>query len=223
MSLLPNLVWIFSLGIILSGCLHTPGDGAGSNIYLVRSGDTLSHIAAITGAQAASIAAANKLIDPSQLQPGQELIIPGRMRIAPNSRTVTSVFGAAQKLLWPVSGAISSKFGMRKGRPHQGVDIVAPKGKLIRAAHDGKVIFSGWQRGYGRVVILTLGEKRSLYAHLSKSLLKTGQLVRQGDGVGLVGATGNARGYHLHFEFHINGKPVDPLRFYNPPTALSEL
>src|SRR5699024_3605760 len=115
---------------------------------------------------------------------------------------------------------ISSKFGMRKhpirGKwtGHKGVDYAAPSGTPIHATADGTIEFVGQQRGYGNVEIIKHHNQYStLYAHQSRFVkgLKKGMKVAQGDQIGYVGATGWATGPHLHYEFRVNGKPVDPL------------
>lgn len=115
---------------------------------------------------------------------------------------------------------ISSTFGMRKhpihGRwtGHKGVDYAAPTGTPIHATADGTVEFVGTQRGYGKTIILKHhGKYTTLYAHQSRFAkgIKKGAKVSQGDLIGYVGATGWATGPHLHYEFRVAKKPVDPL------------
>jgi len=115
---------------------------------------------------------------------------------------------------------ISSTFGKRRHpihgswRNHNGVDYAAPTGTPIQATADGVVEFIGNQRGYGKVIILKHHSGYStLYAHQSRFAdgLKKGDKVEQGQQIGYVGATGWATGPHLHYEFRINDKPVDPL------------
>lgn len=115
---------------------------------------------------------------------------------------------------------ISSTFGKRKHpihgnwRAHNGVDYAAPTGTPIHATADGTIDFIGNQRGYGKTIILKHhGKYSTLYAHQSRfaSGLKKGSKISQGDLIGYVGATGWATGPHLHYEFRINNKPVDPL------------
>lgn len=115
---------------------------------------------------------------------------------------------------------ISSTFGMRKHpihgvwKGHQGVDYAAPRGTPIHATADGTVEFIGQQNGYGNVIILKHYNKiTTLYAHQSRFApgLKKGDTVEQGQLIGYVGATGWATGPHLHYEFRIADRPVDPL------------
>lgn len=102
---------------------------------------------------------------------------------------------------------------LNKVRAHKGVDYAAATGTPIKAAGDGKVIFQGWQTGYGNVVIIDHGSGiTTLYGHLSRfnKQLRKGMKVNQGDLVGFVGMTGAATGPHLHYEYRINGVHKDP-------------
>jgi murein DD-endopeptidase MepM/ murein hydrolase activator NlpD len=133
----------------------------------------------------------------------------------------TGVGGARPgKLLMPVSGRLSSKFGMRnhpilrRSRMHTGQDIAAPSGTSIKAAAAGTVITSGRMGGYGNVVIISHGGgMTTLYAHCSRLLVKAGQKVSRGQTIAKVGSTGLSTGPHLHFEVAINGKKVDPRKY----------
>lgn len=115
---------------------------------------------------------------------------------------------------------ISSTFGMRKHpvhggwRGHKGVDYAAPAGTPIHATADGVVEFIGQQNGYGNTIILKHYDKFStLYAHQTRFAkgLKKGDTVKQGDLIGYVGSTGWATGPHLHYEFRVDNKQIDPL------------
>ncbi|CAN1567714.1 NlpD Membrane proteins related to metalloendopeptidases [Burkholderiaceae bacterium] len=125
---------------------------------------------------------------------------------------------------------ISSTFGMRKlpglqawSGHHAGVDYSAPTGTPIHATADGTVDFVGWQNGYGNTVILKHHSRiTTLYAHQSHFAagLKAGMKVSQGDLIGYVGSTGWSTGPHLHYEFRVADKPIDPLTATaNMPTA----
>nr|WP_242616777.1 M23 family metallopeptidase [Rivibacter subsaxonicus] len=113
---------------------------------------------------------------------------------------------------------VSSGFAMRfhpvlqSWRRHLGVDYPAPTGTPVRAVGDGIVTFSGWQNGYGNVVIVQhAGGRETRYAHLSRIDARRGARVDQGQSLGAVGATGWATGPHLHFEFLVNDRHVDPV------------
>ena len=117
---------------------------------------------------------------------------------------------------------ISSKFNLKRlhpifgtKRPHKGVDYAAPTGTPIYAAGAGKIKFVGKQRGYGNVIYIQhSGKQVTVYAHMSRfvSSIKKGQHVKQGQRIGYVGQTGYATGPHLHYEYRLNGKYLDPLK-----------
>lgn len=122
---------------------------------------------------------------------------------------------------------ISSHFGQRyhpvlnKMRNHNGVDYAAPRGTRVRTSGDGKIIFRGSLRGYGKTVIVEHGAGyRTLYAHLQKYNKKQrrGSQVKQGQTIGFVGSSGLASGPHLHYEFQVNGVHRNPLTI-NLPAA----
>ena len=123
---------------------------------------------------------------------------------------------------WPVpaSSRISSPFGYRfhpilkKKKMHAGIDIGAPMGVDILAAHGGTVIFAGWYGGYGKAIIIDHGGgKSTLYGHASKLLVSDGQEVNEGRKIAEVGSTGLSTGPHLHFEVREDGSPVNPLKY----------
>ena len=112
----------------------------------------------------------------------------------------------------------TSGFGMREHpilqtmRAHMGVDYAAPVGTQVISVADGVVAESGFQGAYGnKVVIQHNANQSTAYAHLSRISVRKGQTVKQGEIVGAVGSTGLSTGPHLHFEFRINGRHVDPL------------
>ncbi|MBR0045141.1 MAG: peptidoglycan DD-metalloendopeptidase family protein [Synergistaceae bacterium] len=128
--------------------------------------------------------------------------------------------GSGTMLDWPVSGLVSSKFGNRvhpmfkTKSNHSGIDIAAPSGTPVKAAASGEVLYVGWMRGYGQVIILDHGRNiTTVYAHLSSTRVSDGQVIRAGSVIGGVGKTGNATGYHLHFEVRVNGKIQNPLSY----------
>jgi murein DD-endopeptidase MepM/ murein hydrolase activator NlpD len=121
---------------------------------------------------------------------------------------------SASGFIWPVSGPVTSPFGMRWGRMHTGIDIGVPYGTPIHAAASGQVIYAGWMDGYGNLVFIDHGRGISTgYAHQSSIAVSNGQTVTQGQVIGYVGCTGHCFGPHLHFEVRVNGTPVDPLGY----------
>jgi murein DD-endopeptidase MepM/ murein hydrolase activator NlpD len=126
------------------------------------------------------------------------------------------------KIGWPAPGhfTITSPYGnrthpiLKKKKLHTGIDISTPKGTNIVAANSGKVIYSGYNGGYGNVVIIDHGGKIStLYAHNSKLLVKVGDEVEKGKVISKAGSTGLSTGPHLHFEVRENGQHVDPMKY----------
>lgn len=108
---------------------------------------------------------------------------------------------------------------LQQWRKHEGVDFAAAMGTPIRAAGDGTVTFVGWKNGYGNTVVIRhRGRFETLYGHMSRTAagLRAGMRVDQGQVIGAVGMTGWATGPHLHYEFHVDGKPTDPLRVALP-------
>ena len=127
--------------------------------------------------------------------------------------------GLVGSLFWPtVNHTITSPFGYRV-HPiwgirmyHTGVDISGSYGDNIYAVSNGRVIYSGWQSGYGKVIIIDHGNGMStLYAHCSQLLVGEGDFVKRGEIVGKIGTTGWSTGPHLHFEVRKNGTPINPL------------
>jgi len=196
--------------------------------HIVSRGQTLWRIARVYGVPMETIARANGITDPTRIRVGRRLVIPGASRVLdvpPAPKPLPSVESpppaghreATPKTTtswnWPLEGPISSRFGAsrRQGR-HQGVDIAAPEGSPVRAAQDGRVIFAGQRRAYGRLVVLEhSGGFSSWYAHNRTLRVRTGQWVRRGEVIARSGHSGNATGPHLHFEIRREGKPLDPL------------
>lgn len=114
-------------------------------------------------------------------------------------------------------GVITSSFGERWGKNHNGIDIAGKTGDSVSAAFDGKVKSAFYERdGYGNVVILDHGDGlETRYAHMDSIEVKEGDTVKKGELVGKVGSTGRSTGPHLHFELRANGKPIDPNGYIN--------
>ncbi|MCL4424360.1 MAG: M23 family metallopeptidase [Firmicutes bacterium] len=194
----------------------------------VQPGDTLSSLAAQYNVSQDEIIKANDLDRPDSLLIGQELIIPGgsssfsrEIRVASASRGTnprTASRGEAAisitGLIWPVSGRVTSEFGPRWGRMHEGIDIGGITGTTIVAAKSGVVTFAGWMGGYGRTLILDHGDGiQTLYGHNSALLVAVGERVQRGQAVARLGNTGVSTGPHLHFEVRVNGEPTNPRRY----------
>ncbi len=116
-------------------------------------------------------------------------------------------------LEWPLRAPVGDSFGPRGVRFHAGIDIGAPSGTPVAAAAPGRVTYAGPAAGgWGNLVVIAHGRGvRTLYAHLSRIDVTVGRRVGAAAEVGLVGATGDASGPHLHFEVRVRGAAVDPL------------
>ena len=119
---------------------------------------------------------------------------------------------------WPVDphvASVSSAFGPRPGGSrHQGIDLSAPKGTPVRATAAGKVVVAEREGAFGRTVVVDHGNGyRTRYAHLRRIVVDPGERVRDGEILGKVGKSGNASGFHLHYEITHDGAPVDPWPF----------
>ena len=177
---------------------------------------------------------ANRIGDVTELAVGQRLYIPARVRsakAAPAPRSTRSISRSELRrrvreevrrnsklsFAWPLPRSkLTSHFGLRKGRPHEGIDLASRQGAPIRAAESGKVIHAGRLGAYGKVVILKhAGSYRSVYAHARRLLVRKGQFVERSQKIAEVGMTGRSSGPHLHFEIRRKDVPKDPM-FYLP-------
>jgi murein DD-endopeptidase MepM/ murein hydrolase activator NlpD len=120
------------------------------------------------------------------------------------------------RYIWPTQGRLSSPFGWRWGRMHEGIDISNLRGTPIYAADGGTVIYAARKSGYGNFIIIYHGDGReTCYGHLNDYAVGTGDAVEKGQLIGYMGSTGRSTGNHLHFEIRINGKPQNPINFLN--------
>jgi murein DD-endopeptidase MepM/ murein hydrolase activator NlpD len=135
-----------------------------------------------------------------------------KIRAAQSHSTVTRT-GSGQ-LAWPVNAPITSPFGWRWGRMHEGIDLGAAYGTPIGTAAAGTVIYAGWLGGYGNLTVIDHGGGLSTaYGHQSNIAVSVGEHVEQSQIIGNVGSTGHSTGPHLHFEVRVNGQAVDPLGY----------
>lgn len=114
---------------------------------------------------------------------------------------------------WPTKRVyISSRYGWRWGKMHKGLDLVARPGAPILASAPGRVVFAGWEhKGYGNMIIIDHGDDvKTVYAHNKVNLVRRGQWVERGQIIARLGKTGLASGHHLHFEYRVKGRAVNP-------------
>ena len=143
-----------------------------------------------------------------------EAEIIGDIRAAQAVRSSLARGVSRSGFIWPLNNAITSYYGYRWGRMHNGIDIDGSSGEPIVASKEGVVIMAQSYSGYGNAVIIDHGGGvATLYAHMSSFEVREGQSVSQGQIVGTVGCTGSCTGDHLHFEVRVNGSPRDPLDF----------
>lgn len=146
-------------------------------------------------------------------QQDEDVNLPSFSNDSPSPSTSTSP-SKAFAFDWPVNEArLTRGFLPHKRRPHLGIDLAAPKGTKILASHDGMVIYAGRDfKGFGKMILLESGYGwATIYGHLDKINVREGQMIRQGETIGLMGRTGRSTGVHLHFEIRRNKGPVDPL------------
>jgi murein DD-endopeptidase MepM/ murein hydrolase activator NlpD len=128
----------------------------------------------------------------------------------------------AKPSIKPVSTRVTATYGNRKNpftnrgtEFHKGIDFAGTTGTPIKATGDGVVIFSGWQSGYGKVVIISHGYGiTTLYGHNSKLLVEKGDKVKKAQVISKMGSTGRSTGSHLHYEIRVNGRSVNPSSYF---------
>jgi len=197
--------------------------------YAVQPGDNLYRIGKRFGVPSETLIRVNHIRDVHSVSVGTRLYIPAgsqqrtasryraasRDTRAPAPKETKRTRGTERlTFAWPVRGRLTSRYGRRDGQLHEGIDMAAKRGTVIRAAESGKVIHSGRLGAYGKVVIVKhQGDYRSVYAHASKTHVHKGQFVDRGDKIAEVGSTGRASGPHLHFEIRRRESPQDPMLY----------
>jgi len=201
--------------------------------YTIKKADTLEKIAKNYGIPVDRIRKGNGAEALDSLKEGKEIFLPGArpeaVESAPAQKSglaknqpksgAKTVSSASRSYRWPVMGKINSPFGWRRHPVtrrrdfHTGIDIKAPRGRAINAAKAGRVEYSGWMGGYGRVVVVRHNDGYStLYAHCSSLSVRNGQSVSQGQTIASVGTSGRTTGPHLHFEIRQGKSPMNPLK-----------
>ncbi|HEY7795847.1 MAG TPA: peptidoglycan DD-metalloendopeptidase family protein [Gaiellaceae bacterium] len=146
----------------------------------------------------------------------QSAALASRIRSAQSSVVTPGPTGSpsAAGFIWPVHGILTSTFGWRWGRMHEGIDLAVGTGTPVVAAASGTVIVAGWMGGYGNLVVIDHGNGiATAYGHNTSVAVSYGQSVAQGQLISYSGSTGHSTGPHVHFEVRVNGTPVDPLGY----------
>ncbi|MDP2172489.1 MAG: LysM peptidoglycan-binding domain-containing protein [Candidatus Cloacimonadaceae bacterium] len=187
-------------------------------IYVVQPKDTLYRIATNNGITVDELKRMNNL-STNDIKVGQRIYLAGTPPAGsavftgtPLTEQEMETKGSIRSdLIMPVEGKVISEYGLRNGRPHKGIDIGAKSGTPIHAVLDGTVVFSGNQGNYGKVVVLEHPDfVMTVYAHNESNVVNVGEVVKQGQMIANLGSTGNASGPHLHFEYRIKGKAINP-------------
>ena len=213
-------------------------------IHRVKSGDTLTRIAAHHRVTPQALVAANRLTGPdARLRVGQRLTIPGAGTPVARARRSLAVAAAAPRatsppktlvlglpdfsellpvFVWPVEGHLSSKFGRRRMGWHQGIDIMAELGTPVTASASGIVVGSSFEARYGRVIRIEHPNRfMTIYAHNDENLVEAGDRVTLGQVIAVVGRTGRATASHVHFEIRQAGLAYNPLYMLPSPPRLT--
>jgi murein DD-endopeptidase MepM/ murein hydrolase activator NlpD len=227
---------------------RVPADGAGAGAAGTRvslePGMTLYSLARTYQVPLRTILQANGIEDPTSIPAGTEIYIPpaggsrsptspgppadqssgtGRPPIEsiPAPETDRGASSSLMSIAWPLDGRITGGFGQRtRHHHHDGIDIDGVRGEEVHAVAAGVVVRSGYDGKYGKTVVIDHGSGlTTLYAHASRLRVREGDEVEQGETIAEVGATGNARGTHLHFEVRRDGRPVDPIPYLKPETV----
>ncbi|HEB71460.1 MAG TPA: M23 family metallopeptidase, partial [Nitrospirae bacterium] len=180
--------------------------------HVLKRGETLYKVARRYGVSVSKLKRLNRISDDRDVKIGTRIYLPKKKNVGKTSRSrrnrKTSAYTPRTRIrfIWPVKKPdISSRFGIRSSKKHDGIDIRAPKGTPIYAAARGKILFSGkGPSGYGKMLIIKHDKRTiSIYAHNHQNLVREGEFVKQGRQIATVGRTGRATGYHVHFEIRV--------------------
>ena len=194
----------FLLIFAITGCSL----GAQKQIYYWQKGDSLQSLATRFSDDILEMRRRNHIYEPEDLFVGFPLVIIPKKSL----KQITSR-SHNLKFAFPSKGSITSKYKLRNGKFHYGVDFSANQGKEIFASQAGIVKRIGARSSYGNTIEIQHSKLVStLYAHLDKILVKKNQRVSKSEVIGIMGATGRSTGVHLHFEIIVNGANINPLK-----------
>jgi len=204
--------------LLLAACSTTTEGPVLQRYYNVESGDTWQNLSEKFNVDKFELARANQSSLNRDPVVGEQIYIPyniaalrgynERKHVQQNAAHTPVMFA------WPVrQPVLSAFFGWRGRRMHEGLDLRADVGTEVVATAGGKVLYVGRRlRSYGLIVVIDHGEGwSSVYAHLSRSLVKENDMIHQGQFIALSGRSGRVSGPHLHFEIRKGADPLDPL------------
>ena len=206
----------------------TDDDNPPGTWHVVKAGETPAKIAKEAGIPLEDLLEINGLRRGQPLEPGRLIyVLRGTAQTSPVEADASpsalptqpeaeSEANSKAPLRWPLARPVlTSLFGKRWGRDHDGIDLSAPVGTSVKAAADGEVVYAGDKvRGYGNMVVIQhAGDLVTVYAHNSLLMVHVGDRITTGQEIARVGATGHATGPHLHFEVRHKQEPQDPLQF----------
>lgn len=197
----------------------------------VEKSETLAELSKRYDVGVQAIIEVNQLDNPHMISERQKIIIPNATELKkrpkpvsvlqdiqgarPGSSSHVAISKTGRRLSWPSAGVVTSNYGRRWFRMHNGMDVAGPVGTTIKAVKEGRVVYSGWMGGYGYAIdIQHPNGLRTRYAHCSALKVSVGQSVARGQVIAAMGSTGHSTGPHLHFEVHQNGRAVDPRGFF---------
>ncbi len=183
--------------------------------HTVQPGEDLTAISKKYSVSKLEIQQINDIYDPADINVGMRIFIPRVEKVKPQkSFKKIPATRSTINFIWPAKGTISSGFGLRHGRMHDGIDITRDGNREIRSAASGTIVFAGNKKGYGRTIIVSHGNGlTTLYAHNAKLFIKKGNRVKRGVIIAKMGTSGKSKGIHLHFEVRLRNKPQNPLRY----------
>ena len=217
-----------SLAVILTGCATTsqqvvattplPSPHAPGTYHTVLKGETLWRIAKSYNADINDVIEANRMSDPSKIDAGQKIFIPGVKKTVKVMPATAAGKKSKKGYIWPVRGRVVSYYGSKSDRvKNKGIDIATNPGDIIVASRSGKVVFCDDKvKGLGKTIIIDHGDRYStVYAHNSEHLVSVGDYVNQNQAIAKAGDTGRSKGTTLHFQVRRGHEPKNP--FYYLP------
>ena len=194
-----------------------------TRFYTVKKKDTLYSISRFFDVPMDRIVASNNMLPPYLLSKGQKLVIPTEsvpekmVKRKPKwaKKTLPVPKNKRLRFAWPLKGKLLKKFGKPKlGQKHEGINIAATKGQIVKASEDGVVVYTGNAlKQYGNLILIKHAHNYiTAYAHLDQYHAKRGSKVKKGQKIATIGQTGNVDAPQLHFQIRKNNKVINPMR-----------